>query len=55
MNAIVVSAILFLIFGTLLGGLEIQGGSYGVAALLVIVGLWLVFNGLFRGRGKGGE
>ena len=55
MNAIAVSAILFLIFGTLLGGLEILGGSYGVAALLVIVGLWLVFNGLFRGRRQGGE
>jgi len=55
MNAIVVSAILFLIFGTLLGGLEILGGSYGVAALLVVVGLWLVFNGLFRGRSKRGE
>lgn len=55
MNAIAVSAILFLIFGTLLGGLEILGGSYGVAALLVVVGLWLVFNGLFRGRRKGVE
>lgn len=55
MNAIAVSAVLFLIFGTLLGGLEILGGSYGVAALLVVVGLWLVANGLFRGRGKGGE
>ncbi len=48
MNAVAVSAILFLIFGTLLGGLKILGGSLGVAALLVIVGLWLVANGLFR-------
>jgi len=55
MNAIAVSAILFLIFGTLLCGLEILGGSYGVAALLVVVGLCLVANGLFRGRGKGGK
>ncbi len=52
MNAIAVSAILFLIFATMLGGLEILGGSYGVAILLVIVGLWLVANGLFRGRRK---
>lgn len=52
MNTIAFSAVLFLIFATLLGGIEILGGSYGVAALLVIVGLWLVANGLFRGRGK---
>lgn len=52
MNAIAFSAVFFLIFATLLGGLEILGGSYGVAALLIIIGLWLVANGLFRGRGK---
>lgn len=51
MNAVAASAILFLIFATLLGGLTILGGSYGVAALLVIIGLWLVANGLFRRGG----
>ncbi|PKN93130.1 MAG: hypothetical protein CVU44_11935 [Chloroflexi bacterium HGW-Chloroflexi-6] len=51
MNAIVFSAVMFLIFATLLGGLEIMGGTYGVAALLVVAGLWLVANGLFRQRG----
>jgi cytochrome bd-type quinol oxidase subunit 2 len=52
MNAIAVSAVLFLIFATIFGGLEILGGSYGVAALLVVIGLWLVVNGLFRRGGQ---
>lgn len=51
MNAIVASAILFLIFATIFGGLQILGGSYGIAAILVLVGLWMVANGLFRRRG----
>jgi hypothetical protein len=51
MNTIVVSAILFLIFSTLLGGPNILGGSLGVAALLVIAGLWLLAKGLFK-RGE---
>lgn len=51
MNTIAGSAILFLIFASIFGNLEILGGPYGVAALLIIVGLWLVANGLLRRRG----
>lgn len=52
MNMVVTSAILFLIFSTLFGGMNLLGGAYGVAALLVVAGLWLVGKGLFQRGGK---
>lgn len=51
MNTLAGSAILFLIFASIFGKLEILGGSIGVAALLIVIGLWMVVNGLLRKRG----
>lgn len=46
-----VGALLFLVFGTFLGKLNLLGG-YGPAVLLVLLGVWLLLRGLFR-RNKG--
>ena len=52
LNLIVISAVSFLIFGTLLGGLEILG-AYGPAILLIALGVYIPFRGLMRGSKKG--
>ena len=51
MNTLAGSAVLFLIFASIFGKLDILGGSFGVAALLIVIGLWMVVNGLLRKRG----
>jgi len=55
LNLIVISAVLFLIFATFLGGLSILG-DYGVAILLILLGVYVLIRGFTRGgssRGSG--
>ena len=47
LNLLVTSAVLFLIFGTLLGGLSVLG-EYGVPILLIALGLYVLFRGFIR-------
>jgi len=50
----VVSAVLFLVFASFLGGLDILG-SYGPAVLLILLGLWVLGSGLYRSYRKRGK
>lgn len=53
LNLMVVSAVLFLVFAAFLGGWDILG-NYGPAALLILLGLWVLGSGLYRSfRNKG--
>lgn len=47
LNLIIISAVLFLIFGTLFGGLAILG-PYGPAILLIALGVYLLVRGFLR-------
>ncbi len=47
LNLMVVSAVLFLIFSSFLGGWQLLG-SYGPAALLILLGLWVLGSGIYR-------
>jgi hypothetical protein len=47
LNVMVVSAVLFLVFASFFGGLEILG-NYGPAILLILLGMWVLGNGLYR-------
>lgn len=47
LNLIVISAVLFLVFAAFLGGWNILG-NFGPAVLLILLGLWVLGNGLFR-------
>lgn len=47
LNLIVVSAVLFLVFSSFLGGWKLLG-NYGPAVLLILVGLWILGRGVFR-------
>jgi hypothetical protein len=47
LNLMVVSAVLFLVFSSFLGGWKILG-NYGPAVLLILLGLWVLGNGLYR-------
>lgn len=53
LNLIVVSVVLFLIFGTLFGGLAILG-PYGPAILLIALGVYILVRGFLRGS-RGGQ
>ena len=48
-NLIVISAVMFIIFGSLLGGLNLLGPYW--PALLILLGLWILIQPLFR-RGR---
>jgi hypothetical protein len=48
-NALVTSAVLFLIFATLLGGLKLLG-SYGLPVILILLGVYIIVRGLFRNK-----
>jgi len=48
LNLMAISAILFLVFSSLFGGWKLLG-NYGPAILLILLGLWLLGSGLFRG------
>jgi len=53
LNLMVVSAVLFLVFSSFLGGWELLG-NYGTAILLILLGLWVLGSGLYRTfRNKG--
>jgi hypothetical protein len=49
-NLIVISVVLFLIFGTILGGLAILG-PYGPAILLIALGVYILVRGFLRPKG----
>ncbi|MDI6769906.1 MAG: hypothetical protein QMD04_09540 [Anaerolineales bacterium] len=52
LKLIVISAVMFLIFGAAFGGLDILGPykEYTLAGLLFLLGLWLILRGAFRRR-----
>jgi hypothetical protein len=52
LRQIVTSAVFFIIFGTFLGGLSIVG-EYGIPALLILLGLYILGRGFIRSS-KGG-
>lgn len=54
MNMIVFSVVLFLVFSAFFGGWTILG-SYGPAILLILLGLYVLGNGLYRSYRKQGE
>jgi hypothetical protein len=49
MNQFVISAVLFIIFAAFFGKLTILG-SFGPAILLILLGLWVLVRGFWRGR-----
>lgn len=52
LNLLVVSAVMFLIFGALLGGLSILGPN-GPAIVLIALGLYILLRGLVRNTNRG--
>jgi hypothetical protein len=57
LNLIVISAVMFLVFATFFGGLSILG-DYGVAIVLILLGLYVLIRGFVRntsGRGYRGQ
>lgn len=55
LNLMVVSAVLFLVFSSFFGGLDVFG-NYGPAILLILLGMWVLGSGLYRSfRGSKGE
>ncbi len=53
LNQLFISAVLFLIFGSFLGGLDLLG-EYGAAILLILLGIYILARGFMR-RGRGGK
>jgi hypothetical protein len=51
-NLIVISAVLFLVFTAFFGKISILG-NYGAAALLILLGLYIIGRGLMRSRTGG--
>jgi len=49
LNAMVVSAVLFVVFAALFGRLSLLGG-YLPAIGLILLGLWLLVRGMWRSR-----
>jgi len=47
LNAIVVSAVLFLVFSSFFGKWNLMG-QFGPAILLILLGLWVLGSGIFR-------
>ncbi len=47
LNLLVISAVLFLIFSSFFGGWKLLG-NYGPAILLILLGLWVLGNSLYR-------
>jgi hypothetical protein len=46
-NALATSAVLFLIFATVLGGLKLLG-SYGLPVILILLGVYIIVRGIMR-------
>src|SRR5687767_3770612 len=53
-NLLIISAVLFLIFSTFLGGLNLLG-EYGAAIILIVLGVYVLVRGFFRSGGQGGQ
>jgi hypothetical protein len=53
LRLIVISAVLFLIFATFLGGLSVLG-DYGLPVILILLGLYILARGFMRGN-RGGN
>ncbi len=51
LNLIVISAVMFLVFGAIFGGLGILGPN-GPAILLIALGLYILLRGFLRNRGQ---
>ena len=47
LNLMVISAVLFLVFASFFGGLTLLG-NYSPAVLLILLGLWVLGNGIYR-------
>lgn len=47
---LVISAVLFLVFGTFLGGLPVLG-EYGAPIVIILLGVYVLARGFMRGRG----
>ena len=47
LNLMVISAVLFLVFSSLLGGWQ-RLGNYGPAVLIILLGLWVLGKGIFQ-------
>lgn len=47
LNLMVISAVLFLVFSSFFGGWTLLG-NYGPAVLLILLGLWVLGNGIYR-------
>jgi peptidoglycan/LPS O-acetylase OafA/YrhL len=54
MNLIVISAALFLIFGSFFGGLSILG-DYGAAIVLIALGVYILLRGFLRSGYRGSD
>ena len=54
LRLLVISAVLFLAFGTFLGGLTILG-DYGAPILIILLGVYVLARGFMRGRGVQNE
>ena len=53
MNLVVISAVMFLVFATFFGGLDILG-DYGAAVILILLGVYVLLRGFVQ-RGNRGE
>jgi hypothetical protein len=54
LDMMVISAVLFLVFASFFGGLKMLG-NYGPAILLILLGMWVLGNGLYRSFRNRGE
>ena len=54
LRLLIISAVLFLAFGTFLGGLTILG-NYGAPILIILLGVYILARGFMRGRGVNDE
>lgn len=52
LRLIVTSAVLFLVFGTFLGGLDILG-EYGLPVILILLGIYVLARGFIRSGKRG--
>jgi hypothetical protein len=50
LRLLVISAVLFLVFATLFGGLDVLG-AYGAPILIILLGLYILARGFMRGGG----
>lgn len=54
LNMMVISAVLFLVFSSFLGGWKLLG-NFGPAILLILLGVWVLGSGLYRSARNKGE